>query len=101
MGEWPHRDTRTIRVEAWLFPMESAPKDGSEILAWCRHSTWAYCTADDKKHWEGFVVARWTEFNGGGWTWHGHCGEFLGWYPFQDAVLRDFASLRETGGATA
>ena len=67
---------RTVCLE----PMESAPKDGRTILVWCRHWNHKYATDDDDRaRWEGWVITSWTLHNGGGWTWHGHAGEFLGW----------------------
>ena len=81
---------------AILNRMDTAPKDGTSILIWARHANWQYCSCDeDRQRWEGFVIASWTTFNTGGWTWYGHCGEMLGWLPLPVPDLRAFASLRE------
>lgn len=64
--------------EGWQ-SMESAPKDGTPILAWCVHPHARY--AGDEKEWCAPVVTQWTTFNGGGWTWHGMVGRFTHWRP--------------------
>lgn len=30
--------------------------------------------AEREEKWEGWHVGSWTDFNGGGWVWHGLCG---------------------------
>ena len=62
-------------------PMDTAPKDGTPVRLKVRHDNWKYAAEDQKAQWEAVVVAKWIDFNGGGWTWHGLCGRFLGWLP--------------------
>lgn len=66
-------------------PMETAPKDGTWIIARCEHDNAKYCAASGKdpvaEGWIAAVPAHWIDHNGGGWTWHGLCGVFTGWYP--------------------
>lgn len=60
-------------------PMETAPKDGTPIQLLIRHNNYQYATDDDKKNWEEWCGAMWTNFNGGGWVWNGICGNPIGW----------------------
>lgn len=64
----------------WL-PMVLAPKDGTEIVAWCVHADAKYSDDSRAAGWEGPVIAKWIEHHGGGWTWHGLAGIFTGWVP--------------------
>lgn len=63
--------------------MESAPKDGTPILAWCVHPHARY--AGDDKEWAAPVVTQWITHNGGGWTWNGMAGSFTHWQPLPAA----------------
>jgi len=72
-------------ARAWR-PIESAPKDGTDVLVWCVHPNAKYCdTLADASDWQCSVVARWIEHNGGGWTWHGMLGTFTHWMPLPAA----------------
>jgi hypothetical protein len=51
------------------------------MLVWCVHYNHKFAPDNDKDQWEGPVIANWTHFNGGGWTWHGHTGRFTHWMP--------------------
>jgi len=73
---------QAARVEKALWQtMETAPKDGTTIIAWCVHVNARWATDESRSDWEGPVVAHWIDHNGGGWTWHGHAGRFTHWMP--------------------
>lgn len=64
--------------EEWQ-PIETAPKDGSMILAWCVHPHAE--VVPDAEEYRCAVVTRWIDHNGGGWTWYGMSGRFTHWRP--------------------
>lgn len=66
-----------------LDPMATAPKDGTEIEILFRHLNWQYAEGDKKDEWQQFCRAHWTDFNGGGWVWHGIAGIPVGWRPLR------------------
>lgn len=66
-------------------PIESAPKDGTVILAWCVHPHARWAT--DDKEWSCPVVTQWITHNGGGWTWNGMAGTFTHWMPLPPPPL--------------
>lgn len=49
------------------------------LIFWCVHANARYAKDAIREGWEGPVIAQWSGFNGGGWTWHGLCGELAGW----------------------
>lgn len=65
-------------------PIETAPKDGTMILAWCEHINAKYAKNAVAEGWAGPVVANWINHNGGGWTWHGLAGQFTHWMPLPE-----------------
>jgi hypothetical protein len=65
---------------AWR-PMDTAPKDGTEIELLLHHPNRQYAEGEEKQNWEQVVRATWIDFNGGGWTWHGMYGIAQGWRP--------------------
>lgn len=60
-------------------PMTTAPKDGSEVELLLRHKNWQYAQGEEKRQWQGPYRAKWINFNGGGWTWHGMAGNPIAW----------------------
>jgi hypothetical protein len=80
--------------DAWR-PIESAPKDGTPILAFCVHPNARYA-GEDAAEWAEIVVTRWIDFNGGGWTWNGICGVHTHWMPLP-APPADVDPSRQSG----
>lgn len=64
--------------EGW-HPMDTAPKDGSEIVLLIEHVNYQYASEKDKPMWREECPAAWTDSNGGGWVWRGLCGTPIGW----------------------
>lgn len=62
-------------------PIETAPKDGTPILAWCVHENAKFCKDPIAEGFKFMVIAYWTTFNKGGWVWHGGNGTFTHWMP--------------------
>lgn len=85
-------DGTTLSFEIALRDIAEAPRDGTPILALVRHANWKYAGIADKFDWQELVVARWIDHNGGGWTWYGLMGEFIGWLPLSDDVRRQLAA---------
>lgn len=69
---------QAVTLTDWQ-PMLTAPLDGTEVELIIRHNNWIYASAKDREQWEQIVSARWIDFNGGGWTWHGMAGMPVGW----------------------
>lgn len=75
-------------------PMETAPKDGRRVLLLIHHVNRQYARTDDERRyertyaererWTDEVEARWSEHNGGGWTWNGMMGKPMGWRGWRD-----------------
>lgn len=68
-------------------PIETAPKDGTWIIAWCVHQNSQWSKAPVGEGWEAPVLAQWIDHNGGGWTWNGLCGQFTHWMPLPKAPV--------------
>lgn len=66
-------------VEGEWQPMTSAPRDGTEIETLCVHPTAHYSADAFGEGWAAIVRAKWTDHNGGGWTWNGLCGVHMAW----------------------
>ncbi len=65
-------------------PIETAPKVVDEtVLLRIEHINFAVATGGDKRRWEEVVTAYWTDFNGGGWVWHGLAGTPTHWAQIQ------------------
>ena len=63
----------------WL-PIETAPKDGTDVYLLIRHPNWELAGAHDRDKWEQAVTGHWID-NRCGWTWDGIYGVAVGWQP--------------------
>ena len=60
----------------------TAPKVADKtLLLRIEHMNFAIAPAEDKARWEEVVTAYWTDFNNGGWVWHGLAGLPTHWTP--------------------
>ncbi len=78
------------RVGEWR-PIETAPKDGTLILAFCVHANARYA-GENFSEWTEIVTTRWIDHNGGGWTWSGICGVHTHWQPIPEPPARSILS---------
>lgn len=53
------------------------------VLLRIEHVNFAIAPAEDKHRWEEAVTAYWTDFNDGGWVWHGLAGTPTHWQPIE------------------
>lgn len=79
----------TQPTDPWR-PMLTAPLDGTEVELMLRH--FDYFTALKVSgreaadgQYQGNVIGKWIDHNGGGWTWNGHAGSPIAWRPFNRA----------------
>jgi hypothetical protein len=72
-------DASKARIaEGWM-DIATAPKvDGGKCLLRVEHPNFAI---SHDPEWEAVVVAYWTDFNKGGWVWHGMLGTATHWLP--------------------
>ena len=91
-SEWDARKARAERAEAELErlrasqwqPIETAPKDGTRILAVVVHSSAEWSKNPIRDGFVGVVTAYWTTFNKGGWVYHGLYGNLTHWQPLPE-----------------
>ena len=63
-------------------PIETARKVVDEtVLLRVEHVNYAIAPPEDKHRWEEVCSAYWTDFNSGGWVWHGLAGSPTHWMP--------------------
>ena len=87
---------RTPRSVSGLWqPIETAPKDGTFILAWVEHPHRRF-NSHRPDDYNGVVSAKWIDHNGGGWTWHGISGTVTRWQPLPEPPTR--AALQSIEG---
>lgn len=59
----------SVPVAEW--PVEN----GERVLLFVVHENAKYAkTPEERAEWQGWCVGHWTDFNRGGWVWHGHLG---------------------------
>lgn len=71
----------TEETSGWQ-PIETARKVVDEtVLLRVEHMNYAIAAPEDKHRWEEVCSAYWTDFNSGGWVWHGLAGSPTHWMP--------------------
>lgn len=56
-------------------PVDQWPTEIDErVLLYVVHENAKYASEEQRDEWEGWCVGYWTDFNKGGWVWHGLCG---------------------------
>jgi hypothetical protein len=64
-----------MSVDPCIIPESEWPREIDErVLIFVVHPNAAFARADDLANWMGWFQASWTDFNGGGWVWHGMIG---------------------------
>ncbi|KFL28179.1 hypothetical protein JP74_02930 [Devosia sp. 17-2-E-8] len=69
-------------------PIETAPKDGRNILLWVVHSNSRFSASPVEEGWQAPAVGHWTDFNSGGWVHHGLAGQPTMWADILPAPSR-------------
>jgi len=72
--------TPALEAEGW-HPIETAPRDGTEIELRVVHINAAYGDDPEGEGWIAACRGHWEDFNGGGWTWRYLCGSPCQWRP--------------------
>jgi len=72
--------TPALVADGWL-PIETAPKDGTEVELRVVHINAAYDepAQAEANGWIAACPGKWTDHNGGGWTWKYLCGSICQW----------------------
>ena len=72
-------ELKELRAEREWRPIETAPKDGTEILL---RGIVTYPSIDEGKR--VTVIGYWADMNGGGWVWYGATTNFTHWRPLPE-----------------
>jgi hypothetical protein len=76
--------------------IDTAPKiEDRFILIRFEHENYAYASPEDKHRWEEVCPAQWTNFNGGGWVWHGLAGNPTHWRPLPASPALQSSPIKE------
>lgn len=79
--------TPKLAADGWC-DIETAPKNGTEVELRVVHIEAAYEDDAEAEGWIDACRGHWTDFNGGGWTWHGLYGAICQWRPIERADRR-------------
>lgn len=85
--------TPALAEDGWQ-PIDTVPKDGTEIQIRIVHMLAAY--SDDPKE-DGYIAtarAHWIDHNGGGLTWHGLAGAPCQWRPLRQHIQKSPTSVQ-------
>ena len=71
--------------------LDTAPRNGKQILLLIWHQNYYSAQPEHKCNWEEIVEGSWANFNGGGWTWRGMSGTPQAWKPIDAAMSQEKA----------
>lgn len=72
----PEGPSKTWEVPEEWRPIDTAPKDGRDVMLLIRHKNYKHSPGPK---WEESVIGHWIDHNGGGWTYHGLYGTAIAW----------------------
>ena len=68
-------------------PVDEWPREIDEpVEVFVEHWNLRYKKGADRDRWRGWFRASWTDFNGGGWIWHGMFGRVTHVRPINDTA---------------
>lgn len=91
--------------EGWQDISTARKVPDETVLLRIEHVNYAIASGEDKHRWEEIVSAYWTDFNTGGWVWHGLAGTPTHWCPIVSPTTSDgdavtpFPPTEQNGGS--
>lgn len=80
-----------VPVDEWVKEIDE------EVEIFVVHPNAKFKTPGDIHEWQGWCRGKWIDFNGGGWTWHGHIGDVTHVRPIDIRMRRALPTHPEGG----